>query len=145
MFNAILMPIDGTPLSYKPLDAALALARTHHARLVFLSVAEPRLFNASDAESAGTGAEAEQHHVAEATASIEKAVAAAQEAQVPCEAAVGMSRIPSEAILAAAERYQCDIIVMATRGRLGVLDTAFGESITQEVLRKSPVPVLVFP
>ena len=69
----------------------------------------------------------------------------AEKAGVACESVVSMSHVPRDEILDTVQKASCDLIVMATRGRMGVIDTIFSESTTQDVIRKSPVPVLVFP
>lgn len=145
MFNSILLPVNDTELSFKPVDAVIDLARMTGARLVVLSVAEPRLFRASDYDAVRSGREVEAMKLEQADDCTRRACAAAAEAGVACESAVSMSAEPEDEILDAVRRFQCDLVVMATRGKMGVVDTLFNESTTQEVIRKSPVPVLVFP
>jgi nucleotide-binding universal stress UspA family protein len=48
---------------------------------------------------------------------------------------------PTEAIVAAAEAEQADLIVMGTRGRTGLPHVLFG-SVAEAVIRKAPCPVL---
>jgi nucleotide-binding universal stress UspA family protein len=55
--------------------------------------------------------------------------------------AVG-SDYPHEAIIRAAKRQKCDLIVMASHGRRGVSGLLLG-SVTQKVLTHSKIPVLV--
>jgi len=145
MFNNILVPIDGSPLSYKPVAAAIEMAKTRQGRLVLLCVAEPRLFNASDEESLAAGAVVEQQHAAKARSNLTGAIEAARQAGVSCEPLVMQSRLPCDEIVAVARRANCDVIFMATRGKIGLLDQLFDESTTRQVLQKTTVPVLVFP
>lgn len=145
MFNAILLPVDGSALSFTPMQATIDLAKISDSKIVVLSVAEPRLFRASDRDSASTGAAAEAMELKAARENVLKVRAAAEQAGVSCESVVLVSADPRGEILNTARKSKCDLIVMATKGRMGVLDTIFSESTTQEVLRKSPVPVLVFP
>lgn len=145
MFKSILMPVDGSTLSYKPMQVATDLARLSSGKLIVMSVAEPRLFNGTDADSLQTGQTVEEMHLHAAKLNAQKVLDYAEQANVDCEAVVSMSRLPDEEILEAAKQFHCDVIVMATRGKTGVLDMIFNESLTQEVLRKSMVPVLVFP
>ncbi|HEV2612619.1 MAG TPA: universal stress protein [Noviherbaspirillum sp.] len=145
MFKSILMPVDGSTLSYKPMQVATDLAKLSSGKLIVMSVAEPRLFNGSDADSLQTGQTVEEMRLHAAKVNVQKVLDYAEEANVDCEAVVSMSRLPDEEILEAAKQYHCDVIVMATRGKTGVIDMMFNESLTQEVLRKSMVPVLVFP
>lgn len=145
MFNNILVPIDGSPLSYRPVTAAIEMAKSRQGSLVLLSVAEPRLFNASDRDALMDGAIVEQQHAGMARANLAQAVEAAERAGVSCEPVVVQSRLPCDEIVAVARHRHCDAIFMATRGRMGLLDQLFDESTTQQVLQKSTVPVLVFP
>lgn len=145
MFKSILMPIDGSTLSCKPLPVVVDLARQLNVKLVFLSVAEPRLYNGSDADAVRTGEEVESGNLSSAQKNVGRALASARSANVRCEAVVSLSRVPCDEILSTAERLHCDAIVMATRGKMGVIDSLFNESVTQELLKKSSIPVLVFP
>jgi nucleotide-binding universal stress UspA family protein len=78
--------------------------------------------------------------VAKNLLAIEKA---AKEAGVPCETAQEKSDWPYEAIIAAAQKGQCDLIIMASHGRRGVQGLLLG-SETQKVLTHSKIPVLVY-
>src|SRR5690606_3670701 len=50
---------------------------------------------------------------------------------------------PAEAIVAAAKKYRCDLIHMASHGRRGLTGVLLG-SQTQKVLAHSSIPVLVY-
>ena len=50
--------------------------------------------------------------------------------------------VPEEAILAAAENRNCDIIVMGSHGHKGIMDALIG-STARRVVRRSKKPVLV--
>lgn len=52
------------------------------------------------------------------------------------------SDLVAEAVIAAAKKYKCDLIVMASHGRRGVKRLLLG-SETQHVLTHSQIPVLV--
>ena len=52
--------------------------------------------------------------------------------------------VPSGAIISFAERENCDLIVMSSHGRSGLSRLLVG-SVTEQILRKSPCPVLVVP
>ena len=53
-----------------------------------------------------------------------------------------VSNSPYEAIIEAAKKFECDLIVMASHGRRGVSGVLLG-SETQKVLTHSKIPVLV--
>jgi nucleotide-binding universal stress UspA family protein len=145
MFRSILVPVDGSGLSDKPVQTAIEIAKMQGATLVFLSIAEPRLFTTSDSDKVDDGRAAEDLNLRAARASVQKAVNTSKMAHVPCEAVITMSRVPCEQILETAARFQCELIIVATRGRMGVIDTLFQESTTQQLLKKTEIPVLVFP
>jgi len=145
MFHSILIPVDGSPLSMRPIQPAIDLAKMSRAGMVVLSVAEPRLYRASDHDALRSGQDVEHMHLEAARQIVEKVRVLAEEAGVKCKSVVSMSALPCSEILSIVEKENCDLIVMATRGNMGVIDTIFSESTTQEVLQKASVPVLVFP
>ncbi len=51
--------------------------------------------------------------------------------------------IPADAILAAARKHKCDLVVMDPHSRRGLRGVLLG-SETQKVLARSPVAVLVY-
>lgn len=91
------------------------------------------------------GEAAEEINLEAAREFVRKAREAGQRAGVDCESIVSMPHFPSEVIVETAQSANCDVIVMATRGKVGVVETIFKESTTLDVLRSSHVPVLVFP
>ena len=58
------------------------------------------------------------------------------------KAVTAKSDLVSDAIIAAAKKHKCDLIVMASHGRKGIKRLLLG-SETQQVLTHSHVPVLV--
>ena len=61
---------------------------------------------------------------------------------VKARAITARSDLVSDAIIAAAKKHKCDLIVMASHGRKGIKRLLLG-SETQQVLTHSHVPVLV--
>jgi universal stress protein A len=55
--------------------------------------------------------------------------------------AVVTEGLPSRQILRVAKRLHCDLIVLATHGRTGILHAVMG-SVAENVLRRAPCPVL---
>ncbi|HZW23483.1 universal stress protein [Noviherbaspirillum sp.] len=145
MFHSILWPVDGSAMSFKPLQEVIDLAKLSGGKIVVLSIAQPRLFYSTEPGQLQDGKAAEEKHLEAARESVQKVREIGRRAGVECESIVSMSHIPGDAILETVQKTNCDLIVMATRGRMGVVDTLFKESTTQDVLRRSPVPVLVFP
>jgi len=77
---------------------------------------------------------------AQATVDAIKADASAQ--GVTAKAVVAKSDLVAEAVIAAAKKHKCDLIVMASHGRKGIKRLLLG-SETQHVLTHSHIPVLV--
>ena len=67
----------------------------------------------------------------------------ADTARVRCTKVVQKTRTPYEAIGEIAGKSKCDLIVMASHGRRGVSKLMMG-SVTQKVLARATVPVLVY-
>ncbi len=67
---------------------------------------------------------------------------AAKSAGVRCATASVTSDYPADAILAAAKRYGCDLIFIASHGHRGFRASNLGTQ-TQKVLAQSKVPVLM--
>jgi len=78
----------------------------------------------------------------EGQAVVDKVRDAAQAQGVAAKAVVSRSNLVAEAIMAAAKKYKCDLVVMASHGRKGIKRVLLG-SETQQVLTYSSVPVLV--
>jgi len=143
MFKRILVSTDRSELSAKAIHAAIDLARDAGAELVAVTVVPPYKY----AGMAGYRNEAyDGHHsevLVQAEACLHDLRAAAQAARVPCEVVTKETDTPWEGIVETAEEQHCDLIVMATRRRTG-LDALMGRSQTQEVIRHSSLPVLVY-
>jgi nucleotide-binding universal stress UspA family protein len=144
MFRHILLPTDGSPLSEAAIRRGLQLAKAIDAKVTGFCVSTRLRYSSHDAELAPEfkkqAAAALQAEVDKSLSAIEKA---AKEAGVPCETAQETSDQPYEAIIEAAKRKGCDLIIMASHGRRGVQGLLLG-SETQKVLTHSKIPVLVY-
>lgn len=145
MFQRILVATDGSALSKKAVDGAIALAaRTGGELIAFTAI--PR-YPTSSLEgvvvfSPEDVAHAEQLWADTARATLDKVVASGAAAGVKVTTATLNSDLVAEAIIAVAGKYQADLIVMASHGRKGVQRLLLG-SETQHVLTHSGLPVLV--
>lgn len=145
MYEKILVPTDGSKLSERAVEHAIALARRIGAGVVALH-AYPR----TPGSPYGTfglaaeliaDAEASQAR-ADADALFEGARAAAEDAAVPLETVLVEATDIYRQIIAVAHKRKCDLICMASHGRRGVSALVLG-SETQKVLTHSATPVLV--
>lgn len=146
MFTHILVPTDGGPLSRKATLAAARLAKSMNAKITSINVTAPFRIVASDfymppelLSSAAYDA-AVAKSAAKVLAQAEKVC---KEAGVAWEGVHASDDQPYQAIIAAAKRKRCDLILMASHGRRGVKAVLLG-SETHKVLTHSKTPVLVY-
>lgn len=145
MFKRILVATDGSALSKKAVNSAIALAASNDADLVALTVV-PR-YPKSYLEGAMTfSAEdigrIEKQWADRAQAMLDAVSTRARESGVRVKTAQASSDLIAESIMAAARKHRSDLIVMASHGRKGIKRLLLG-SETQQVLTRSTLPVLV--
>jgi nucleotide-binding universal stress UspA family protein len=145
MYKHILVATDGTRLSGKAVAHALALARALGARLTAF-YASPDYPLPVYAEGAIVEPMSRREYAAickdEADRILGAVAAKAKSARVAFNAVHAVNSTPWRAILAAARKHRCDVIVMASHGRRGVSALLLG-SETQKVLTHSKIPVVV--
>lgn len=146
MFKNILVPTDGSKRSMATMNKAVEYAKSTGARLVFFyAKPDPRfelygetmLVDPRALENFGSMAEEHAQKVLATCTSLAQAEGVASTAVTTSASAV------FEAIIAAANASNCDLIFMASHGRRGVAALLLG-SETQKVLTHSTIPVLVF-
>ena len=145
MYKHLLVATDGSKLSEKALTHAIALARAVGANLTAFYAAPdypmPAYADGVVYEPV-TRKEYAKLAVEDAQKILDVATAKAKAGGVDCKTAYTIAAAPWEAILAAAKKYKCDGIVMASHGRRGVSALLLG-SETQKVLTHSKLPVTV--
>ncbi|CAM3830628.1 universal stress protein [Paracidovorax anthurii] len=144
-YQRILIATDGSDLSAKAVGHGISLARLSGGSVVALKVVPryPRsYFEGGSPVDAAEARRIESQWAAQAQGLVDgiKQQGAAQGVKV--KAVVTKSDLVAEAIIAAAAKHQCDLIVMASHGRKGLKRLLLG-SETQHVLTHSQVPVLV--
>ncbi|WP_342115465.1 universal stress protein [Pseudoduganella sp. OTU4001] len=143
MFKSILLPTDGSQLSERAAQTAIEFAKIHGARITVVSVMQPIPFvPMADAAVLTDPGLFDREMRRSLEAGLDKVVAAATAAGVPCEAVLGEANSPYEEIVRTAEEHHCDIIIMASHGRKG-LNKLFLGSETQKVLAHTHLPVMV--
>jgi nucleotide-binding universal stress UspA family protein len=142
MYKRILFPTDGSEITLKALQSALALAKLTGAEIYALSVKEPFPYSAISEMQPVPPQEFYDAQERIAAARVKAVTEAAQAAGVACNGHTVEALHPWEAILDHAKAQQCDVIVMASHGRKGVAALLLG-SETQRVLLHSTLPVLV--
>lgn len=145
MYQRILIATDGSTLSRKAVASGIELAALAGAEIVAFKVV-PRYpvsyFEGGMAVSAQDVAKVEKQWAEGAQAVVDGVKAKAEASGVKAKAVTIKSDLVAEAIVAAAKKHKCDLIVMASHGRRGIKRLLLG-SETQHVLTHSHVPVLV--
>lgn len=144
MFKHILIATDGSPVANKAARAGIALATRLGAKVTAYSAVEQLqavAFEgyAMDAKTIETFEEQAREAGRKRVDTIAKM---AKAAGVPCASAVTKGSTIYEAIIEAAKKHRCDLIVMGSHGRRGMSRLIMG-SVTQKVLAYTKLPVLV--
>ena len=142
MFKRILIPTDGSEITLKATQSALALAKVHGAAVYAISVKEPFPYSAISEMQPVPPQEFYDAQERIAASRVKAVVDAAVAAGVVCHGHTVEALHAWEAILDHAKSQKCDLIVMASHGRRGVAAMLLG-SETSRVLTHSEIPVLV--
>lgn len=143
MFSHLLLPTDGSPLSEAAIQTGVQFAKDNKARVTGVYVRpEFHVFTYRTAMLEDTREEYASDSRAHADRYLAVVEKIAKEAGVACDTVVESSDHPYEAIIKAAEKNGCDLIVMASHGRKGMQGLLLG-SETHKVLTHSKIPVLV--
>jgi nucleotide-binding universal stress UspA family protein len=143
VYRKILVPIDGSPTSNRGLVEAIELAKNQGATL--------RLVHVLDELILGPGAEAFVYLgntvdlLREAGEQVvAKAEAAVRESGLEAESVIReiMGGRAADSIVAEANAWGADLIVLGTHGRRGARRLVMG-SDAEEIVRTTPVPVLL--
>ena len=142
MYKRILISTDGSDISQKAVQSAVALAKSGGAELFAISAKEPFPYSAISEMQPVPPQEFYDAQERIAGERVKAVVDAAAAAGVKCQAHTVEALHPWEAILDHAKNQACDLIVMASHGRRGLSAMLLG-SETQKVLTHSAIPVLV--
>jgi len=145
MYSKILVPTDGSTLSDRAVREAAKLARTTGATLTLFHAAPayrmPTLtYEGAMLRNIVTPERYKRSMRAHARRLLDKA--ARKAGGTVTRQDVDFSDLPYEAIVDAARRNKCDLIVMASHGWRGLKGLLLG-SETHKVLTHSRIPVLV--
>ncbi|WER47931.1 universal stress protein [Cupriavidus sp. WKF15] len=144
MFQHLLLPVDGSPLSESAFRQGIAFARDAGARVTALQVIPDFHTYTYQVEML---ASTRDQYARDATKAVEDYLdtmaAEAAAAEVACDTVAVIHDHPYEAIINTAVEKGCDLIVMASHGRRGLQGVLIG-SETQKVLTHSRIPVLVY-
>jgi nucleotide-binding universal stress UspA family protein len=144
MYHSIVVPLDGSPDAARTLPFAARLAATGNGQVVLTrAVLDPSQLVVTNASAARIAASRQRVAVAEARAELADVAEDSRTYGLNVTTRVAELH-PSRAILEAVQDVQADLIVMATHSRPAPLRGVLG-SVAEEVLRQSPVPLLLVP
>jgi nucleotide-binding universal stress UspA family protein len=144
MYQRIMVTTDGSNLSKKAVKTAIDLAALSGAELVALNVVPryPQSYFEGSVSLPEDVKRAERLWAEEGQAVVDAVKKQAQLKGVTTKPVTVKATVVSDAILAAAKKQQCDLIVMASHGRKGIKRLLLG-SETQHVLTHATIPVLI--
>lgn len=142
MFKRILLPVDGSEYTLRAVDTGIALAASVGAQVFSIHVLPPLStvsFMSELLQHRGCYSEAAK---ARAQEYLDEVTQRASAQNVACETEFVFDLRPYVAIVAAATKHECDLIVMGSRGFHGMERVLLG-SVTHKVMLCCEIPVLV--
>jgi nucleotide-binding universal stress UspA family protein len=144
MYKNILLPVDGSEFAMGSVPYALRFAKAVGARITAIHVTAPyETVAVGELASFLVADEYVKRAEANAAAVLDRVKRAAQEAGVPVKTYQVEHAHPWEAIIQTASDEACDLILMASHGRRGIVGVLLG-SETKKVLTHTAIPVLVW-
>ena len=145
MYKHLMVAYDGSELSDRALDEAIAFAKHSASRISLLYVLAPHHLMMGTRSTIGIQDVEQQHmetfrqHAREMLGRAHERVRAAG---IQGDVVLEEGLFPYEHIVKCARRLQCDLIMMASHGRRGIEALVVG-SQTAKVIANSTLPVLV--
>lgn len=143
MYKHILIATDGSELAQKAVAQGLAIAKGIGAKVTALYVSEPWVAVApGEVAMAFPIKDYEESVKANAERILTPVAAEAGTHGVSCDTLHVKDQFPAEGIIDTAEKIGCDLIVMSSHGRRGLMRFLLGSQATK-VLTHSTTPVLI--
>jgi nucleotide-binding universal stress UspA family protein len=144
MYKHLLIAVDGSELSDKALGQGVGLAKALGARVTIVHVSLPwSSIAVGEIAVMFPPQEYEANMAAAAIQLLERMKKAAAAGGITAAVEHVSDAHPDRAILATAEKYGCDLLVMGSHGRRGIAGLLLG-SVTAKTLTHSKIPVLVY-
>jgi nucleotide-binding universal stress UspA family protein len=143
MYKHILIASDGSELAARALEQGLALAKALGAKVTAVTVTEPWTAAVSGEWAVAFPVEEyERAAAANAAKILAQVTEAAAAAGVACETVHIKDQFAAEGIVDEAKNRACDLIVMGSHGRRGVVKFILGSQASR-VLTHTHVPMLI--
>ncbi len=145
MFKHILMPTDGSDHSERAIERGIELAKLCGAKVTGIHVLRDysRMMAYEESFDSVWQKRPDEEEFALATGFLAFVQKAALAAGVPCDTVVAINAHPYDAIVNTANERGCDLIVMTSRYRKGLVSLIMGNESTH-VLHRASIPVLTF-
>jgi nucleotide-binding universal stress UspA family protein len=146
MYKHLLIATDGSALSDRAVTKGVDLAKQLGAKVTFVTVSE--MWSPSemaDRAKLGDGFGVDSFEAAQAESArkiLAAAAAVANKGGVASDGVHVADKRPAEGVCAVAASSGCDLLVIATHGRRGMLQLWLG-SQAMEIIAMSPAPVFV--
>ncbi len=137
LYDRILVPTDGSPGGRRAVAHAVELAAAHGSTVCGLYVINTVSYNGLPMESSWKGVTTLLN--TDGTEALDVVEKLASDRNVPVETEITEGS-PAKEIIRAADRQECDLIVMGTHGR-GGLDRLLLGSVAEKVVRGAQIPV----
>jgi nucleotide-binding universal stress UspA family protein len=147
VYTHILISTDGSELAQNGVDHGLSLAKALGSKVTIVTVTEvmPISSVATAAGWVATPVDFENYDASQkefASNILSTAKASAEKMGIDVNTVHVPDALPASAIVDSAQKYGCNLIVMASHGRRGIKRLLLG-SQTSEVLSTATIPVLV--
>jgi|SRR5690606_37773474 len=137
VYKTILLPTDGSELAQNGVEHGLKLAKELGSQVHVITVVEPYPLN-----SPATAASWEEAQQRQADAALKAAQDAAAAVGVAVTSHIAVGESAADEIIKMAREKNCDLIIMASRGRRGLSEILLG-SQTAKVVKEAHIPTLV--
>jgi nucleotide-binding universal stress UspA family protein len=145
MYQHLFVPVDGSELSERAMDSSIALAKQLGARITGFVVEPDAPLSIASGPPAAFAARLQAHddnNVQHAAKLLGRFEDRARVAGVSFTGTHAVSGAVDQAIIDAADKSGCDMIVMVTHGRGPMGELIFG-SHTKAVISRSKLPLFV--
>ena len=142
-YQNILVPVDGSEISFSAVKKAAIIAKAFNSQLTLISlVAEDPFTDADFYYSSSIMKEYFVQAYANAEKALKEALVIAQAEGVEPTTQIIKGQVSAEGVVKTAEEKKSDLIVMGSHGRKGFQKFLLG-SFAQDVLRGTQLPVLI--
>ena len=149
LYRRILLPLDGSDVARSALATAVGISRLLDTRLTLMSVLQEgstsaRPVGATHGAGSDGSADIEPDAESLAAAYLDAIATELQQLGVQTDSTVVTNPDAASEIVLTARDRDAQLIVMASRGRSGIVRGLLG-SVTDRVIHSSPIPVMVVP